>query len=194
MTAPIMRVIVVALAAVFMPLSPALSHDEATLMVQDRLEILNVVQSFSHFLDERKFDDWQALFTDDVRFEAFPGDGTRVEIDGKPTLVAFFQQRYEEGSLATGQRRHALSTIRVVEQTEKTAQVKLYVTISMATDEAGLVFVTTGTYGIGLVKTDNGWRANRWQIRSDVKATPPVEILEGATEHMRISPAEAGHP
>lgn len=194
MAALVMRMIVMALAVVLLPLSAARSQDDASVMIRDRLEILNVVQSFSHFLDERNFDEWQALFTDDVQFEAFPGDGSRVEIQGKPALVAFFQHRYEEGGLASGQRRHALSTIRVAEQTEDAAQVKLYVTISMATDEAGLVFVTTGTYDVGLVKTANGWQANHWRIRSDVKATPPIEIPEDAKKHMRISPAEADHP
>lgn len=188
MTAPIVVGTIMIFLALAAPVSSASSMEEDTARIWDRLEILNVVQSFSHFLDERRFDEWQALFTDDVRFEAFPGDGSRLQIQGKPALVSFFQHRYEKGGLAEGQRRHALSTIRVSEQTAETACVKLYVTISMATDRSRLAFVTTGTYDIGLLKTPGGWKAESWQIKSDVEATPPIEIPVDAENRIHMDP------
>lgn len=192
MIASALRTIMVLLALLW-PLPTLAAMEDDSARIWDRLEILNHVQSFSHFLDERDFDQWQSLFTDDIRFEAFPGDGSRLEIQGKPALLSFFQHRYQKGGLSEGQRRHALSTIRVYEQTADSARVKLYVTISMATDRSELAFVTTGTYDIGLVKTPAGWKAASWQIKSDVKATPPIEIPTGAQDQIRVDP-EADKP
>lgn len=163
--------------------------------VDDRLTIVNQVQAFPHLLDSMRLEEWAELFTDDVVFEAHPPSGERLVIRTKEALLAVFVRRYREGFAAAQiQRRHAVSTIHVIEQTKTAAHIEAYVTISVVREARELAMVVTGTYEIFFAKDPNGaWLINRMIVRPDANRgehTPPVEVPDAVKHLVEKYPAD----
>ena len=149
--------------------------------VEDRLEILNQVQAFPHLLDSLQLEEWAELFTEDAVFEARPPSGETLVINTREAILAVFHRRYREGfAKAQIQRRHGVSTIHVIEQTERSAHVETYLTISVVQNATALSMVVTGTYEFFLVKIPpDKWLISRLIARPDANRgehTPAVEI------------------
>jgi hypothetical protein len=62
--------------------------------IADRQAIINHVTAYSYLIDEGRWDDWFALFSDDIEFvNTMPELGT-VTIKGKPAFKALVDERY----------------------------------------------------------------------------------------------------
>jgi 3-phenylpropionate/cinnamic acid dioxygenase small subunit len=141
------------------------------LLSSDRLAIMNHVLAYGHLIDEARWEDWYALFSDDVSFEiATPASGTLI-IKGKQPLRAFIDDRFIKKAAAwAALRRHTMGNVQVVSQTEMTANVRSYLHISGATDADQWSVFTTGTYNADLERRSGKWIITRWSI--ETRPTP----------------------
>jgi len=144
----------------------------------DRLAIVNHVTAYSYLIDEGRWDQFFALFADDLLFEATtPCFGT-IRTRGKEAFRTFTDMRFRgPGSEAnTTVRRHTMGNIHVAHQTETTAEVRTYVLISNAPPTGGFGVFTSGTYNATLEKREGKWTITRWYIEVDApvpKSTIP---------------------
>ena len=150
----------------------------------DRLTIINHVTAYSFLIDEGRWEQWFALFSDDFVFETTtPCFGT-IKIKGKKAFRKFIDVRFrgpgsEKNKVA---HRHTMGNIHVVNQTETTAEVRTYLLISNAYPDGKFVVFTSGTYNVSLEKRDGKWTITRWYIEVDATAPkseiPDIEGLE----------------
>jgi len=141
--------------------------------LQDRFEIENLLSAYSHTIDHGQIDEYVQLFTGDAVFEThFPG---------LPAMT--FTGHGEITPLATGardllqsgvQRRHRLTNILFHEQAETSAHISCYLLLTATTNEKDLSLSFTGQYDGWLVKTDDGWKIDRWVLTSDSGLAQPA--------------------
>ncbi len=154
--------------------------------IADRLAILNHISAYSYVADEQRWEDWYALFSDDMVFETtVPCFGT-VKAKGKKLFKAFFDARYRGPGAEknTTMRRHFQGNYHVVSQTKDKAEVRSYMMITAATPDGAFKPITSGTYNATLEKRDGRWTITRWYIEVDapVSSSPvPEEPIEGFT-------------
>ena len=105
-------------------------HTDPT-FIADRQAIINHVMAYSYLIDEGRWDDWFALFSDDIEFgNTTPELGT-VITRGKKIFKQLADDRYiKPGKTSTAVRRHTQGNVHVVEQTPTTAKVRTYMLIS----------------------------------------------------------------
>ena len=141
--------------------------------IADRLAILNHVGAYAYLIDEGRWDDWFALFSDDVSFETtVPTLGTII-LKGQKPFRAFVDERYiKPGKTATAVRRHTQGNIHVASQTATAAKVRTYMLISSVPASDKLNVVTTGTYNANLEKRNGKWTITRWYIETDAPLAP----------------------
>ena len=148
-------------------------------VLADRLAIINHVTAYSFLIDEDRWDQWFALFSDDILFETtVPGFGT-VRCTGKAAFRKFVDVRFrgpgsEKYAIV---KRHTMGNIHVARQTPKTAEVRTYLLISLAMPDGNFKPFTSGTYNATLEKRDGEWTITRWYIEVDAMA-PPSEVPE----------------
>src|ERR1700720_295206 len=101
------------------------------MFIADRLAIINHVMAYSYLIDEGRWDDWFALFSDDIVFEnTSPELGTLI-LKGMKAFKELVQHRYIiPGKNSKGVRRHTQGNVHVAEQTATTAKVRTYMLIS----------------------------------------------------------------
>jgi acetoacetate decarboxylase len=141
--------------------------------IADRQAIINHVTAYSYLIDEGRWDEWFALFADDVEFvNTTPELGT-VVIKGMPAFKVLVNDRYIiPGKNSTAIRRHTMSNVNVIGQTATTAKVRTYMLISNVPNSDKLGILTTGTYNADLVKRDGKWTITRWYIEADAPLSP----------------------
>ncbi len=148
----------------------------------DRLAIINHVSAYSYLIDEGRWEQWYALFSDDLLFETTaPCFGT-IRIKGKKAFRTFVEMRFKppDGKEIPPVRRHTMGNIHVAEQTDTTAQVRTYVLISIISGEGGLNLFTSGTYNATLEKRNDAWTITRWYIEVDGRVPKsPVPDIPG---------------
>jgi 3-phenylpropionate/cinnamic acid dioxygenase small subunit len=138
----------------------------------DRMAILNHVTAYSFLIDEGRWDQWYALFSEDILFETTtPCFGT-IRVKGKEAFRKFVDVRFrgpgsEKNDTA---HRHTMGNMHVVEQTETTAEVRTYLLISNAHSDGRFQVFTSGTYNASLEKRDGKWTITRWYIEVDAVA------------------------
>jgi len=133
--------------------------------IADRQTIVNTVTAYSYCLDEGRWDDFFALYSDDVVFETtIPEMGTIVT-HGKKVFREIVFARY--GKTSTAVRRHTQGNVHVAEQTATTAKVRSYMLISTIPAADKLQLLTTGTYNAELEKRQSRWLITRWYIEVD---------------------------
>ncbi len=147
-------------------------------VLADRLAILNHVAAYSYLIDEGRWEQWFALFSEDLVFETtVPCFGT-IRTRGKEAFRTFVDLRFRGPGSETNTtvRRHTMGNIHVAEQTDTTAEVRTYVLIANAPAEGGFGVFTSGTYNASLEKRDGRWTITRWYIEVDApvpKSTIP---------------------
>jgi acetoacetate decarboxylase len=152
------------------------------MFVADRLAITNHVMAYSYLIDEARWDDWFALFSDDFLFETTVPDIGTVIIKGMKAFKAFIDFRYiQPGKTSKGVRRHTQGNIHVTEQTATTAKVRAYMLISNVPAADHLHLLTTGTYNANLEKRGGKWIITRWYIETDAPVSPSA-MPEGFPE------------
>jgi 3-phenylpropionate/cinnamic acid dioxygenase small subunit len=138
----------------------------------DRLTILNHVTAYSFLIDEGRWDEWFALFSDDILFETtVPCFGT-IRAKGMEAFRKFVDVRFRGPGSETNDtaHRHTMGNVHVVEQTETTAEVRTYMLISNAHADGRFYVFTSGTYNASLEKRDGKWTITRWYIEVDASA------------------------
>ena len=77
------------------------------MFIADRLAIQNHVMAYSYLIDEGRWDDWFALFSDDISFETTVPTLGSIIIKGQEAFRAFVDIRYiQPGLTSKGVRRH----------------------------------------------------------------------------------------
>lgn len=159
----------------------------------DRLAIMNTVMSYSHLLDERHFEEWGKLFTDDIVLEVIvPGAGA-VRAKGHALFYELVAKRYAAPTAA--KRRHFQGNVHVTEQTATTARILVYMMITTVPNRDRQDVLTSGTYDGTLRKMPDGtWRINRWSIVCDAPVSPiDITGLEEQVEFLP-DPSNLPHP
>ncbi|HYX37758.1 MAG TPA: acetoacetate decarboxylase family protein [Oligoflexus sp.] len=156
--------------------------------IADRLAIINHVSAYSYLIDEGRWDEWLALFADDVLFENTSPDLGTIRIKGKEGFKALVDERYiKPGKNSKAVRRHTMGNLHVTEQTATTAKVRTYMLISNVPQADTLKPLTSGTYNAVLEKRNNKWTITRWYIEVDAKLSPS-KIPEGFGDAVQWTP------
>jgi len=149
--------------------------------IADRQAIINHVTAYSFLIDEGRWDEWYALFSDDILFETTaPCFGT-IRVKGKEAFKRFVDIRFGGPGSETNRvaHRHTMGNVHVAEQTDTTAEVRTYLLISNAFPDGHFQVFTSGTYNVSLRKRNGVWTITRWYIETDAPV-PPSEInIEG---------------
>jgi hypothetical protein len=133
--------------------------------IADRQAIINTITAYSYFFDEGRWEEFFALFSEDLVFETTtPGIGTVIS-HGKQVFQKIFGERY--GKTSTAVRRHTQGNVHVAEQTATTAKVRTYMLITTVPAADKLQALTTGTYNAELEKRKDRWVITRWYIEVD---------------------------
>ena len=138
-------------------------------MIADRQAFINQVTAYSYLIDEDRWDEWFALFSDDVVFETTtPCFGT-IRTVGKKAFEKFVDVRFrghgsENKNFA---HRHTMGNVHVAYQDKKRAEVRTYMLISDAFPDGRFNIFTSGTYNATLEKRGGNWIITRWYIEVD---------------------------
>ena len=144
-----------------------------TQFVADRQAIVNTITAYSFLIDEGRWEDWFALFSDDIEFVNTTPDLGTVVSRGKKAFRQIAEDRYIiPGKTSIAVRRHTMGNVHVVEQTATTAKVRTYMLISNVPAADKLQLLTTGTYNANLEKRGGRWVITRWYIEADAPLAP----------------------
>jgi len=170
-----------------MPMVTANNHNvpySDITMIADRQAILNQVTAYSFLIDEDRWEDWFALYSDDIVFETTtPCFGT-IRTVGKKAFRKFVDVRFrgpgsENKNFA---HRHTMGNMHVAYQDKKRAEVRTYMLISDAFPDGKFNLFTSGTYNATLEKRDGAWIITRWYIEVDgtvpKSSIPKMEGIE----------------
>jgi 3-phenylpropionate/cinnamic acid dioxygenase small subunit len=149
--------------------------------VADRQAIVNHVTAYSFLIDEGRWDEWYALFSEDILFETTaPCFGT-ISVRGKKDFEVFVNVRFRGPGSETNRvaHRHTMGNMHVVEQTDTTAEVRTYMLISNAFPNGKFQVFTSGTYNASLRKRNGAWTITRWYIETDAPVPPSKVDLPG---------------
>lgn len=133
--------------------------------VADRLAIQNVISSHFLELDSCHMDAWIANYAEDAVFVAING-GQRHESD-RPAFDKFFRERFRKFKASGDQRRHVVSNIMFVSQSDDTAQVRANGGLLSTNNEMDAKVVSTMAYEGTFVKRDGVWKIQKWFVRTD---------------------------
>ena len=151
--------------------------------IADRQAIINHVMAYSYLIDEGRWEEWFALFSDDIEFENTTPELGTVITRGKKVFKQIADDRYiQPGKTSTAVRRHTQGNVHVVEQTPTTAKVRTYMLISNVPTADKLHLLTTGTYNANLEKRNGRWVITRWYIEADAPLSPS-KLPEGVAEN-----------
>jgi acetoacetate decarboxylase len=151
--------------------------------IADRQAIINHVMAYAYLIDEARWDDWFALFSDDIVFENSTPELGTVLIKGMKAFKDLVNSRYIiPGKTSKGVRRHTQGNVHVAEQTATTAKVRTYMLISSVPAADHLHVLTTGTYNANLEKRNGKWTITRWYIEADAPLSPS-KLPEGFSEN-----------
>ena len=137
--------------------------------VEDRLEIINVLNSYSHYFDHGQTEEWLNLFTEDGTFE---GEGMVFKGRAQMTPLVVRAKKWLETGV---QRRHRISNIIFHEQTGSTARISAYLLLASTKNKRELSIISTGRYDGWLVKKDGDWKISKWVFTGDRKLDVPLK-------------------
>ncbi len=161
-----------------------------TQFIADRQAIVNHVSAYSYLIDEGRWDEWFALFSDDVSFETTtPCFGTIIA-KGKKAFQGVVDLRYRgPGSEKnTTMRRHTMGNIHVARQTKDSAEVRTYLFISSAEANGKFTLLTSGTYNASLKKRNGKWTITRWYIEVDAPLSASALPEGGSSKDIKFVP------
>jgi len=136
--------------------------------IADRLAIINHISAYAYLMDEGRWEDWLALFSEDVSFEVTAPKLGTIIIKGRKPLRAFADNKFiKPGMTSATVRRQTMGNIHVGSQTATAAKARSYMLLSNVTSGTRLSLLTTGTYNINLEKRDGKWTITRWYMETD---------------------------
>jgi 3-phenylpropionate/cinnamic acid dioxygenase small subunit len=140
--------------------------------IADRQAIVTLVTSYAFLIDEGRWDQWFAMFSEDISFETTVPCFGNLVATGKPAMKAFVNERYPVEKPSTTMRRHFMGNVHVAEQTATTAEVRTFMLITKAAPNGDFSSATSGTYNGRLEKRKGNWIVTRWYIEVDT----PVRV------------------
>jgi len=154
------------------------------IMIADRQTAMNQVTAYSFLIDEDRWEEWFALFSNDVVFETTtPCFGT-IRTIGKKAFRKFVDVRFrgpgsENKNFA---HRHSMGNMHVAYQDKNRIEIRTYMLISDAFPDGKFNLFTSGTYNATLKKRDGKWIITRWYIEVDgtvpKSSIPKMEGIE----------------
>jgi len=138
-------------------------------MIADRQAAMNQVTAYSFLIDEDRWEEWFALYSDDIIFETTtPCFGTIITT-GKKAFRKFIDVRFrgpgsEKKNFA---HRHTMGNMHVAYQDKERIEIRTYMLISDAFPDGKFNLFTSGTYNATLKKIDGRWLITRWYIEVD---------------------------
>jgi hypothetical protein len=121
----------------------------------DRDRILDTLSLYAWGYDENDMDVLGNCFTDDARMALRIEDGDVIgPFEGKEAILGLMKGSLEQ---QTDQRRHLTTNIIFKEETDTTATVISYLTLT-AVENSSLSVLSTGVYTDRLVLDDGTWR------------------------------------
>ena len=135
--------------------------------VTDRVALTQLIHAYAIEVDRFNIDEWFALFTDDAVFSVGMPGMTPVEQTGE-VFRSFWRKRFGDFERSGNRRKHLISNILFVEQTDSTAHAVISGLITNAKDGKIFSVVSGVDYEGWFVKKDGVWLINRWNDRPDV--------------------------
>lgn len=145
--------------------------------IEDRLEILNLIASYSHAADGLDAEAYADCFTDDGEFHGRVGMPDESRLVGREALLAF--HRRATARRGDVQNRHIQTNTMVVSQTETEAHVRTYLLVMVSRGDNPPEPGLTSVYDDTLVKTEKGWRIRVRRAIPDRKGVLPHNRREG---------------
>lgn len=168
----------VAIAALLQACTPP--EPDARFDVQDRLDIINLLNSYSHNIDGGRVEKFVQMFSEDALFETrFPGSSAMqfVGHEGIRGLAEGAKARAATGN----QRRHRLTNIVFHEQTQTSARISCYLLLTSTANERLQALDLSGQYDGELVKVAGQWKISRWILLADNGLALPTSTIDEAT-------------
>jgi hypothetical protein len=135
--------------------------------VTDRVALTQLIHAYAIEVDRFNIDGWFALFTDDAVFSVGLPGMTPVEQTGE-AFRSFWRTRFGDFERSGNRRKHLISNILFVEQTDSTAHAVIAGLITNARDGKVFTVVSGVDYEGWFVKHDGVWLITRWNDRPDV--------------------------
>ena len=135
--------------------------------VTDRVALTQLIHAYAIEVDRFNIDGWFALFTDDAVFSVGMPGMTPVEQTGE-VFRSFWRKRFGDFERSGNRRKHLISNILFVEQTDSTAHAVISGLITNAKDGKTFSVVSGVDYEGWFVKKDDVWLINRWSDLPDV--------------------------
>ena len=135
--------------------------------VTDRVALTQLIHAYAIEVDRFNIDGWFALFTDDAVFSVGMPGMTPVEQTGESSR-SFWRKRFGDFERSGNRRKHLISNIMFIEQTDSTAHAVISGLITNAKDGKTFSVVSGVDYEGWFVKKDGVWLINRWNDRPDV--------------------------
>jgi hypothetical protein len=144
----------------------------ATLAIDDRLAILNLLGAYTHYATRGDLEGWRSTFTTDATFHVCaPGK------PGKPVPIAdivaaedsaFADYRAIRANPALGERMiYRMALPYILEQSSNEATVSCELLIVRAHPQGAPPYILlTGTFSGTVVKRERCWRIHRWAIET----------------------------
>ena len=133
--------------------------------VSDRLAIQNVISSHFLNLDSCQIDAWIANYTDKATFVAVIA-GVQYEAD-RLVFQEFFRERFHNFRENGVQRRHLVSNLLFVDQSDNAAHIKANGLLLTTTNGVEPEIVGGLTYEGWFVKRKGVWKIVKWVVRGD---------------------------
>jgi hypothetical protein len=135
------------------------------LSIEDRLDILDLYARYAQAVDEGRYADWCACFTDDG-YLAVPVNN--IHVQGPEQLDKFARGYWKRSGCLE---RHLFSNI-VIAADGEDAQGSCYLTMLIGgSKEQTPRFTTTGVYRDRLARVADGWRVRGRDLDVDVRAS-----------------------
>lgn len=144
--------------------------DVETPSLTDHVAILQLLNLYSHLVDDFEVEAWSQLFTRDARFEirfARGGSGQASVLEGRDAIRDLIFARQATFRAANMQRRHYLTNPVIFEHASASARVMTYLQLANIHPERGLEIEGTGRYDGVVSKTAAGWRIALWRLTAD---------------------------
>jgi hypothetical protein len=144
----------------------ASAEGKTTFSVANRLAIRNLIDSYALAFDNYDADAWFRLFTPDAVFAVGTSCAPHLVQSGE-AFYTFWRDRIATFKRNKDQRRHLMSNVTFIEETESSAHVSIVGLLTNARNEQEFSVVTTLNYEGWFVKAGNEWKIRRWHDYPD---------------------------
>jgi ketosteroid isomerase-like protein len=140
---------------------PAAPAGQAKFDVADRAAITNLIQAYALAYDTFNADAWFNLFAPDAIFVAGV-PGMKPVVQSGEAFRTFWRDRLDNFKASGNQRRHLMSNITFLEQTDNAAHVSIVGLLTNVHDGKTFTAVTSLNYEAWFEKTDGIWKIKEW--------------------------------